>query len=85
MWLGSCHKGKEDRASRVMAELSVWAQSEDGRALAWPWPQAVHVVLQNDSFVSSQCCALPLGRCHDRAAFSLCRGAGTQRARRGGP
>lgn len=48
-----------------------WVQrgsGEVGRALAWPSTQAVHVALQSDSW----CFALPFGRCHDLAAFSLC-------------
>lgn len=70
----SQRKREEDGASVVMAKLPIpgclkrGGSGEAGRALAWLSAQAVHVVLLNDSW----CFALPFGRCHDLAAFSLC-------------
>lgn len=71
--LSSQRKGEEGGASVVMAKLPIpgclqRGSGEVGRALAWPSTQAVHVALQSDSW----CFALPFGRCHDLAAFSLC-------------
>lgn len=62
-------KRNEGRAFVTKIRLPVagcprgWDQERPGLA------DAVHVVLQSDSLIDSQCCALSLGTCNDLAAF----------------